>query len=174
MIKPLAKFHERDLSNYFVLNAAGSSGALLTRDTTDTSPLGVGDTSYGRVALGSVSVAGDKEMGFLFYAVTATGVTLFEQMASVLDYSVKENSPVAVWHAPTGSIVETDQFATGASTGAIVAGQATGNTAIDSMLGIINGLYVTIQATGAGSVPRAKLIGNGVNNGYQCIRVVVL
>jgi hypothetical protein len=176
LIKPIAKFHERDLSNYFVLNADAVSGAVMTRDTTDLSVVGVGDTSYGRVVPGSLSVAEDREIGILFYDVTDNGPTLFEQMAAILDYSVKKNSPVAIWHAPVGAIIETDQFLS-SGTGSIVAGQAAGNTAPDSFLGVLNGQFVLASAfvaPAAGSLIRAKLIGNGVNNSKQCIRVQIL
>lgn len=179
MIKAITKFHERDLSNFFVLASAAKSGAILTRDTTDVSVVGVGDRSYGKVVAGSVAVAGDREMGFLFYPVVVGGPTLFQQLTNTLNYSVDANSPVAIWTPSSGAILETDAYATGIETGAIVAGAASGNTGLDTLLGIIGGKYVLIQETGDGSVPRARLIGNGVNSGNdsisaQCIRVMVL
>lgn len=164
--------HERSLSNVFVLNAVANSGLLLTQDTTVTTPLGVGQCPYGNVTGGSISVAGDREFGVLYYPTSSGGVSLLEQLAMVLDYSVISNSPVSIWHFTGGEIFETDSFAA-TGTGAITAGQSSGNSALGSQLGIISGKYVLVQGSGAGSVPRARLIGNGFNNGIQCIRVLV-
>lgn len=172
MIKMLSKFHERDISNYFLSQIVVNAGAPLTRDTSDTSPIGIGDRPYGNIALGSVTVAGDKELGFALYPVIAGQIPLFNLLAAILTYESVEGAPLAVWHAPSGAILETDAFLA-SGTGHLVAGQSSGNTAIDTQLGIISGQYVVLQGSGAGSVPRAKLIGNGVNNGVQCIRVIV-
>ena len=172
-LKPDQVFEERHLLNEFVISTTAVAGTLLTRDTTDTSVVGVGGCPYGKVTAGSISVAGDRELGVLFYDVTATGPSFFDQAAGVLDLSSAQNQPCALWKLSPGMIFSTSAFAT-SGTGAITAGQASGNTAPDTILGIINGKYVTIQGSGAGSVPRAKLIGNTLVNGVQCIRVQVL
>lgn len=173
MIKPDQVFQEWDLLNEFTISTTGVAGTLLTRDTSDTSVVGVGGCPYGKVTAGSVSVAGDREMGVLFYDVTATGPSFFDQVSGVMDLSSAQNQPCAIWKTEPGMLFSTSAFAT-SGTGAITAGQASGNTAPDTILGIINGQYVTVQGSGAGSVPRAKLIGNTVVNGVQCIRVQVL
>lgn len=173
MIKPDSVFQEWDLLNQFTISSTAVAGTLLTRDTSDTSVVGVGGCPYGKVTAGSVSVAGDREIGVLFYDVTATGPSFFDQVSGILDYSSAQNQPCALWKLSPGVIFSTSAFAT-SGTGAITAGQASGNTPADTILGIINGQYVTVQGSGAGSVPRAKLIGNTVVNGVQCIRVQVL
>lgn len=172
-LKPDSVFQEWDLLNQFTISSTAVAGTLLTRDTSDTSVVGVGGCPYGKVTSGSVSVAGDRELGVLFYDVTATGPSFFDQVSGVLDFSSAQNQPCALWKTEPGMIFSTSAFAT-SGTGAITAGAASGNTAPDTILGIINGQYVTVQGSGAGSVPRAKLIGNTVVNGVQCIRVQVL
>jgi len=175
MIKPDYGFHERKVSNVFVLNVAATQGTILTRDTTDLSVVGVGNTSYGRVVNGSVSVQGDREFGFLFYDVTATGASFFNTISGVLDLTTAVGTPVALYHTNAGDIVTTDAFAT-TGAGLIVSGASSGNTAPDTLLGILNGKYVIASAfasPAAGSAIRAKLIGNASVNGIQCIRVQV-
>jgi hypothetical protein len=145
----------------------------LTRDTADTSVVGEGDCPYGKVTAGSISVASDRELGVLFYDVTATGPAYFDQTAGVLNYSSAQGQPCALWKTKNGDVFATTSFAA-TGTGAITAGQSSGNTAPDTLLGVINGQYVVKQGSGAGSVPRAKLIGNSLINGDIAIRVQVL
>ncbi len=174
-IKPTHSFDERELVNEYVLNTVAVAGTLLTRNTADLSVVGVGNCSYGTVTNGSISVAGDRPFGALFYDVTESGVTFFNQITGTLDYSSAENTPCALWLLHPGMQFETSAFlATG--TGAITAGASSGNTAPDTLLGVLNGQYVVASAfaSGAGSVPCAKLIGNGIVNGIQTIRVQVL
>jgi len=176
MLKPDFGFHERQLSNVFVLATAANAGTLMTRDTSDVSVVGVGDCNYGRVVAGSVALAGDAELGCLYYDVTTNGPTFFNIVSGVLDLTTAVNGPVTIWHFHKNAIFSTDSFKT-TSTGAIVAGQASGNTAPDTLLGILNGQYVVASAftpPAAGSAVRAKLIGNAVVNGVQCIRVMAL
>lgn len=173
MLKPDNTFEERDLLGEFTMSSVAVQGTLLTRDTTDTSVVGIGGRPYGAVTAGSVSVAGDRELGVLFYDVTATGPSFFDQTAGVLDLSSAQNQPCALWKTTAGMIFSTSAFVA-SGTGAITAGQASGNTAPDTILGILNGQYCTLQGSGAGSIPRAKLIGSTVVNGVQCIRVQVL
>jgi hypothetical protein len=172
-LKPDNTFLERDLLNQFTISSTAVAGSILTRDTTDTSVVGVGACPFGKVTTGSISVAGDRELGVLFYDVTATGVTFFDQVTGNLNYSSAQNQPCALWKVTAGMIFSTSAFAT-TGTGAIVAGQASGNTAADTILGVINGQYVVVQGSGAGSVPRAKLIGNTQVGNVPCIRVQVL
>lgn len=170
MLKPDFGFEERDLSQFFVLTVPANAGALITLDSTDTAVIGVGDTPYGNVIPGSVSVAGDRELGVLFYDVTSTGPSFFEQVVGILDLSTKVGMPAAIWHTVPGDILSTDAY----DSTAITAGAASGNTAQGTLLGIKNGVYTTVQGSGAGSVPRAKLIGNAVQNSTQLIRVQVV
>lgn len=172
-LSPDNTFEVHDLLNQFTIGTTAVAGTLLTRDTTDTSVVGVGDCPYGKVTNGSISVTGDRELGVLFYDVTATGVSFFDQVAGVLTYQSAQNQPCALWKIKTGDIFATTAFAS-SGTGAITAGASSGNTAPDTILGIINGQYVVKQGSGAGSVPRAKLIGNTVIGGVQAIRVQVL
>lgn len=172
-LSPDNTFSISDLLNQFSISTTAQAGSLLTRDTTDTSVVGVGDCPYGHVTTGSVSVAEDREIGVLFYDVTATGVSFFDQVAGVLSYQSAQNQPAAVWKTKNGDIFATTAFAS-SGTGAITAGQSSSNTAPDTLLGIINGQYVVKQSSGAGSVARAKLIGNTVINGVIAIRVQVL
>ncbi|MDG7000389.1 MAG: hypothetical protein JRN15_14935 [Nitrososphaerota archaeon] len=173
MLKPDQTFEERDLLNEFVISDTAVAGTLLTRDTTDTSVVGIGGCPYGHVTAGSISVASDRELGVLFYDVTATGPSFFDQVSAVLDLSSAQGQPCALWKITPGMIFSTSAFVA-SGTGAITAGQASGNTAPDTLLGIINGQYALVQGSGAGSIPRAKLIGNTVINGVQAIRVQVL
>jgi hypothetical protein len=166
-VKPDYGFHERKLSQVFVLGAAAVAGTLITRDTTDLTVVGVGDTPYGRVTNGSVTVALDRELGVLYYDVNATGASFFNTVSGILDLTTKIGTPCAIWHTGPGDILSTTSF--GAS---IVAGAVSGNTAPDSLLGILNGQFVT-TGTG-GSITRAKLLGNAMVNGTQAIRVMVL
>lgn len=172
-LSPDNTFQISDLLNQFTISSTAVAGSLLTRDTTDTTVVGQGDCPYGHVTTGSISVAGDRELGVLFYDVTATGNSFFDQVAGVLSYQSAQNQPCALWKIKAGDIFATTAFAT-SGTGAITAGQSSGNTAPDTQLGIINGQYVIKQGSGAGSVPRAKLIGNTVINGVIAIRVQVL
>lgn len=175
-VKPDYGFHERKLSQVFVLGATAPAGTAITRDTTDLTVVGVGDTPYGKVTNGGVGVVGDRELGHLYYDVNATGASFFNTVSGVLDLTTKVGTPCAIWHTGPNDILTTDQFlATG--TGAIVAGQASGNTAPDTMLGIVGGKYVVASAfvsPAAGSAVRAKLIGNGLVNGSIAVRVQVL
>lgn len=175
-LKTDTQFHDREVTNFYVLNSPAVRGTLLTRDGTDTSTVGVGDRAYGNVVAGSISVAGDREVGVLLYDVTATGPTFENVTVGQLDYSTKQGNPCAIWTVPPGAVFSTDQFL-GTGTGSLVAGQSSGNTAADTELGIKSGQYVIASAfTGgtAGSVVRAKLMGNAVVDGVQCIRVLVL
>jgi hypothetical protein len=175
-LKPDYGFHERKQSNVFVLNAAANQGALITRDTSDLSVVGVGDTNYGNVVAGSVSVALDRELGVLYYDVTTTGASFFNTVTATLDLSTKIGTPVSIWHTSSGDIFSTDAFLT-SGTGLITAGLASGNTAPDTFLGISAGKYViasAFTAGTAGSVVRAKLIGNANLGSVVTIRVLVL
>lgn len=175
-LKTDSKWHDRDVSNYYILATPADRGTLLTRDTTDTTTVGVGDRPYGNVVAGSVSVAGDREVGVLQYDVTSTGPTFEKVTVGDLDYSTKAGMPCAIWETPPQAVFSTDSFL-GTGTGSIVAGQSSGNTAADTMLGIKNGQYViasAFTAGTAGSVVRAKLVGNAVVDGNICIRVRVL
>ncbi len=174
-LTPDNTFRVEDLLNQFVISATAVAGSLLTRDTTDLTVTGVGDCNYGKVTTGSISVADDRELGVLFYDVTATGPSFFNQVSGVLDYSSAQGMPCALWKTKPNDIFSTTAFLT-SGTGAITAGLSSGNTAPDTLLGILNGQYVVASAigTGAGSVPRAKLIGNTVLNGAIAIRVQVL
>lgn len=172
-VKPDYGFHERKLSQVFVLGAAAVAGTLITRDTTDLTVVGVGDTPYGRVTNGSVGVALDRELGVLYYDVNSTGASFFNTVSGVLDLTTKIGTPCAIWHTGPGDILSTTAYlATG--TGSIVAGAASGNTAPDTLLGVLNGNYVlaaSFSNPNAGSTVRAKLIGNAMVNGQQAIRV---
>ena len=175
-VKPDYGFHERKVSNVFVLNVAATSGAILTRDTTDLSVVGVGDTNYGNVALGSVALAGDRELGHLYWDVNATGASFFNTVTGVLDLTTKVGTPCAVYHSHPNDILSTDAFLA-SGTGLITAGAASGNTAPDTLLGVLNGKYVVaaaFTAPAAGSAVRAKLIGNAVLDGVIAIRVQIL
>jgi len=175
-IKPDYGFHERKVSNVFVLNVAATQGSILTRDTTNTAVVGAGDCTYGSVALGSVAVQGDRELGFLFWDVTATGASFFNTISGILDLTTAIGTPVAIYHANAGDIVSTDAYLA-SGLGAITAGAVSGNTAPDTLLGVLNGKYVLASAfasPAAGSAVRAKLIGNAVINSVQAIRVQVL
>lgn len=175
-LKTDSKFHDRDISNVFVLNNPAPRGTLLTRDGSDTSTVGVGEVPYGNVVAGSISVAGDREYGVLMYDVTSTGPSFENVTVGQLDLSTKAGQPCAIWECPTGTMFSTDQFLA-SGTGAITAGQSSGNTGADTMLGIKNGQYVIASAFSggtAGSVVRAKLIGNAVVDNNIAIRVRVL
>jgi hypothetical protein len=172
-VNPDNTFMIEDLLNQFVCSQTAVAGSILTRDTTDTSVVGVGDCPYGKVTTGSLSVASDRPIGVLFYDVTATGPTFFNQIAGVLDYSSAQNQPCAVWKIKPGDIFTTTVFAT-SGTGAITAGQSSGNTSPDTILSVINGQLVIKQGSGAGSVPFAKLIGNSIINGAIALRVQAL
>lgn len=172
-LSPDNSFSPHDLLNQFTISTTAVAGSLVTRDTTDVSVVGVGDCPYGKVTTGSISVAEDRELGVLFYDVTATGVSYFDQTAGVLTYQSAQNQPCALWKTKTGDIFATTAYAS-TGIGAITAGASSGNTAPDTILGVINGQYVVKQASGAGSVPRAKLIGNTVINGTIAVRVQVL
>lgn len=171
-IKPDDTFQERDLLNQFVISTTAVAGTILTRDTTDTTVVGVGGCPYGKVTAGSVSVAGDRELGVLFYDVTATGPSFFDQTAGIMDLSSAQNQPCALWKLSPGMIFSTSAFVS-SGTGAITAGQASGNTAPDTLLAVVNGEYA-LQSAFSSYPARAKLIGNTVVNGVQCIRVQVL
>lgn len=176
-LKTDSVFHDRDVSNVFVLNSPATRGTLLTRDSTDTATVGQGDCNYGNVVAGSISVTGDREYGVLLYDVTSTGPTFENVVVGQLDYSTKAGQPCAIWEVRGGMMFSTDQYQTAAGSGQIIAGQVNGNTPADTFLGIKNGLYVKASdftAGQAGSVPRAKLIGNAVIDGNQAIRVRVL
>lgn len=176
MIKPDYRFEERELLGVFVLNGTANRGTLLTRDTSDTSVIGQGtDVPYGKVVAGSVSAASDRELGVLFYDVTTDGVTFFDQVTNTLRYDTAANTPCSIMRLKPNDIFSTDSFLT-SGTGAITAGAGSGNTAADTLLGIKSGQYVIASSfgSGAGSIPRAKLIGNCVVDDVQCIRVQVL
>jgi hypothetical protein len=166
-------FDVQDLLNQFNINVTAVAGTPLTQNTADTSPLGVGDQPYGSLTTGSLSVADDRIIGVLFYDVTATGPTYFDQTAGVLNYSSPQGQPCAVWKTKPGDIMATTAFAS-SGTGAITAGQASGNTSLGTILGVINGQFVVQQGSGAGSVAAAKLIGNALINGAIAIRVQLL
>jgi hypothetical protein len=175
-IKPDYGFHERKLSQVFVLGATAVAGTVITRDTTDLSVVGVGDTPYGKVTNGGVGVALDRELGHLYYDVTATGASFFNTVSGVLDLTTKVGTPCAIWHTGPNDILSTTAYlATG--TGSITAGAASGNTSPDTLLGVLAGNYVlagSFTNPNAGSTVRAKLIGNAMVNGVQAIRVQVL
>lgn len=170
--KPNHSFEGRELVNEYVLNTTAVAGTLLTRNTADTSVVGVGDRPYGTVTNGSVSVAGDREFGFLMYDVTDTGVSFFNQVTGTLDFSSAENTPCSVLLSHPGMQIETSAFVS-AGTGAITAGAASSNTAPDTLLAIVGGQYA-LQSAFSGYPARAKLIGNGIVSNIQTIRVQVL
>lgn len=175
-IKPDNGFHERELSQVFVMGAAANAGTVITRDTTDLTVVGVGDTPYGKVTNGGVGVALDRELGHLYYDVNATGPSFFNTVAGILDLTTKVGSPCAIWHTKPNDILSTDAWLT-TGTGKLTVGQASGNTAPDTLLGVLNGQYVLASAftnPNAGSTVRAKLIGNAMVNGAQAIRVQIL
>ena len=173
---PLHSFDERELVNEYVCGVVAPNGTILTRDTTDLSVVGVGNRPAGRVTNGSISVAGDREIGFLMYPVTETGVTFFNQVTGTLDYSSAAETPCSILLSHPGMQIATSAFAT-SGTGALTVGQSSGNTSPDTLLGVVDGQYVLQSSfeSGAGSIARAKLIRTMLlDNNIPAICVQVL
>jgi hypothetical protein len=176
MLKIDFGWEPNDVSNVYLCQTALADGVILALDSNDTSTVGPGDCPFGNVAPASIANVGDREIGVLLFQVKAGGASATDVIFGVLNEVTATGWACNVWHLHKNDVLSTDSFlATG--TGAITAGQSSGNTARGTLLGLKNGQYVVASAftSGtAGSVPVAKLDGNTTIGNTQLIRVQVL
>jgi hypothetical protein len=176
MIKPDLGWEPTRLAGFFLCQNATVAGTIMQTDNTDATTTGVGDCNYGNVVPANVTTADPSYIGALFYDVVNGCPSFQNVVGGVLQEVTGTGYACTLFKLERNDVISTDQFlATG--TGAITAGQSSGNTATGTLLGVKNGQFVLASAFSggaAGSVAIAKLIGNTTIGSAQLIRVQIL
>lgn len=155
MLAPLSGWVDREVYGVFKVATATAAGLAVQIDATNTAPLSVSlyGNSFGSVVPASIVNAGDMELGYLLQPVTATGPTLLNVLSQVYDESIAAGGTAAILPPKQGALIGTDQFATGAATGAI---KFDNTVTLGTLCGIASG---TIRVKQAGDVARLKFLG---------------
>jgi len=141
----------------YKVNFSTPSGIAVDLDPTNTAVLAgsVYGAIYGNVIAytGTTASNNTRELGWLLQPVTATGPSFLNVMTNVYDESVAQGQTAVVCMSKAGALIATDQYITGAGTGAI---KFDGTVIPGTICGINAGVVRTLQA---GDQPRLKFLG---------------
>lgn len=160
MLSPFLGFVQSDIVGVFKAGAVMASGLALMLDTTDASPLTPSfyGNSFGTVKAATLTATSGpaRETGFLLQPVSTNGPSVFSVLASIYDESVAAGTNAAVLLSKSGAMIATDQYATGAATGAI---KFDGTVALETACGINAGMARVAQTTAPADTVRLVFKG---------------
>jgi len=161
MLAPLQGWLDREVMGVFRVATAMASGVAVSIDNSqNTGPLNPSpySNSFGFAVAATIASAsaGSKELGYVLQPVTTNGPALLSILSQVYDESVPANATTAILPPKQGALIGTDQYVTGAGTGAI---KFDGTVALGALCGINAGLVRVKQAA---DEPRLQFMGKVV------------
>lgn len=161
MLAPLQGWLDREVMGVFRVATAMASGIVVSIDNSQNSgPLNPTpySNSFGFATAATIANtnAGAKELGYVLQPVSTNGPSLLSILSQVYDESVPANATTAILPPKQGALIGTDQYPTGASTGAI---KFDGTVALGALCGVNAGL---IRVAQAGDQQRFQFMGKVV------------